>query len=866
MKKVCKALVAFFLAALMLSPLGQSVGLPSTNATETRSEATTSANYGIGERTIPIDVAVYTEFADLAPIGEYHNVMDAIRDEYGQFGRLQMKNITDYAQLHDVIYDFDILLIPEQEDATGGDIDDVVAAWNPFLGDWVSDGGVLIVMSYYEGSYGRTHRILNETGLLPLYNRTPVTTHTASVTDDTDPLALGVPSTFSAPSGSIAYNTTTGSTVVTIDGASNVVHRFLGMGHVVMLGFDMYERSPATDTILCNALKLVQLVVMDVSHGQFYDPRIQFRNYTELLSDDGFACKIMELWDEDLIEKGDILMIGGSNGANYTPSEIDAIKSYTAAGGGLLLMSDWGEWGNALDPILEAFGYARDSRVDSVADTDDYGGQTNFPVYGLDNMANHSITYQVFSVQTLGGSVLTDLPDNAEAIVWMDNDGTAEWWTSGDPIAGLPIMACSTFGDGRVFVTTDNDLWAIYDYDGDGTMSLFDEYNDKLALGIMRWLMAAGIPEKTLLVDISHGAYLNFLSPTHEEFAAMLTFNGFKLRWMTSFNDTLLEQADLLLLFSGTTNHTASEKAAIASFVQRGGGFFAVGDFGHYGYDATGVTETFGLRYNVTGAYIEDSDDAYMYPSYLIYDFGNFASHPIMDGVSRIEVDRGTGFESIGTGVALVSTDTDGTAQWNGGGVASGVPIIAITEYGLGRVVAIADYNMPGLGNPDSDDYPTLYDSDNDIFLANAFYWLIENRAPVVEVLAPNGGEVLNGTRTIEWTAVDPNRDPIIFSVFVSNNNGTDWALLTDGLSVSTYSWNTTTYPDGNSYMIRVVASDGALESYDDSDGPFELDNFEETTPVAPLDSNLLLIIGVGVAVIVIVIVVFMKRPGAGKK
>ena len=199
------------------------------------------------------------------------------------------------------------------------------------------------------------------------------------------------------------------------------------------------------------------------------------------------------------------------------------------------------------------------------------------------------------------------------------------------------------------------------------------------------------------------------------------------------------------------------------------------------------------------------------------------------------------------------------------GGVASGVPIIAITEYGLGRVVAIANYNMPGLSNPDSDDYPTLYDSDNDILLANAFYWLIENRAPIVEVVTPNGGEVLNGTRQIEWTAVDPDSDALTYSVFVSNNNGSSYTEIASGLTTLTYLWNTTEHADGTGYMIRVVAFDGSLYGQDDSDAPFELNNSEEV-PVGPgFDSTLLAIIGGALAVAIVVIVVFMKRSGRGK-
>ena len=148
--------------------------------------------------------------------------------------------------------------------------------------------------------------------------------------------------------------------------------------------------------------------------------------------------------------------------------------------------------------------------------------------------------------------------------------------------------------------------------------------------------------------------------------------------------------------------------------------------------------------------------------------------------------------------------------------------------------------------------------------MANAFYWLAENRAPTVELITPNGGEVWNGTRTIEWDAVDPNRDERGFTLWYSDNNGSDWTLLIDGLVGTTYDWNTTQHDDGNSYMIRVVAFDGFLDSSDDSDDPFELDNFAGGGPGGgglTIDPVLLAIVGGAVVVVVIVALLIMKRP-----
>jgi hypothetical protein len=406
-------------------------------------------------------------------------------------------------------------------------------------------------------------------------------------------------------------------------------------------------------------------------------------------------------------------------------------------------------------------------------------------------------------------------------------------------------------------------MWLSQDLDGNTLENFFEYQNEYFAQSSAFWLLGAGIPEKTVLVDNSNGPYMSFLSVDFDDFVWFLSANGFNVKVMSAFYQDLIDEADVLIMFSGSVNHTTQQIASIVQFVQKGGGLFAIGDNGLYGEEITLTTQEFGIQYNTTGGSIVESDDYDTYTEYVIFDDANFATHPVMNGVHRMELDKCGAIASVGSGVALVSTDNDGTATWSTGGAANEVPVFAATESGLGRVVAITDYNLPTITNPDLDDYITLYDSENDIFLANAFYWLVENRAPIVELIAPNGGEVWNGTRTIEWDAVDPNGDELGFALWYSDNNGSDWTLLIDGLMGTTYDWNTTQHDDGTEYMIRVVAFDGMLDSSDTSDNPFELDNFVGGGPggVFPA-STVFLIIAAGAAVVIIVaVVLFMKRP-----
>jgi hypothetical protein len=465
-----------------------------------------------------------------------------------------------------------------------------------------------------------------------------------------------------------------------------------------------------------------------------------------------------------------------------------------------------------------------------------------------------------------GSTAFTTVPDDATPLIWADTDGTAGWNFSSTfsvDNSGYSLATSKHHGDGRIVTIADGSMFHDTDGDTDGGVDFFDLSNEEFASSIMVWLSASGIPEKTVLFEQSHSPWFTLNGVMKS--ARLLSFNGYNIRWTSHFSEELISEASVIVNFEGSTNYSAPEKEVLYNFVSNGGGLFMLCDHTSYNVQTNDIISEFGMVVDDT-SYLIDEDDGWVdtFPngSYVAYDFDSMGIHPIMNGVRRIEIDRGCGFSSIGSGTALVTTDSDGTSFWYTGAEASGIPVIAVTSFNLGRVVVVPDLNFFSSGDSDTDNYEHLYDSDNDVFIANAFYWLIENRAPVVEVLFPNGGEVLDGMQIIEWTAVDPNHDDMTFNVYISHDNGSNWITHITGLTGNTYSWNTTIHPDDNSYMIRIRAYDTVTYGEDVSDAPFSLDNFEETPPPGPglpLDPALLAII-IGALVVVIVILVFLMK------
>ncbi len=111
---------------------------------------------------------------------------------------------------------------------------------------------------------------------------------------------------------------------------------------------------------------------------------------------------------------------------------------------------------------------------------------------------------------------------------------------------------------------------------------------------------------------------------------------------------------------------------------------------------------------------------------------------------------------------------------------------------------------------------------------------ILYNRAPVVTVTLPNGGEYFSGTQTVTWTGLDVNGDVVTYNIYLSLDGGGTWSdslyevAYPESGTPSSHSWdgfNTTVFTDCHQCLIRITASDGEAQSYDVSDAPFIIDN-----------------------------------------
>lgn len=107
--------------------------------------------------------------------------------------------------------------------------------------------------------------------------------------------------------------------------------------------------------------------------------------------------------------------------------------------------------------------------------------------------------------------------------------------------------------------------------------------------------------------------------------------------------------------------------------------------------------------------------------------------------------------------------------------------------------------------------------------------------APPSAQKAPGSEPSAGGAeRTVEWQAIDPNNDSMEYTIYYKGVDEQTWKLLKDELEKASYSWDSTSMPDGR-YQVKIVASDklsnpaGLAKTAEKISDPFEIDN---TQPV----------------------------------
>ena len=158
----------------------------------------------------------------------------------------------------------DVLLIPEQGYASLYTMQSIGMAWAQTLSQFLERGGTIIICDF-NGGFGGTYGILTGAGLMSISWANYRTWYTLYVVDPEDPMAQGVSPSFIAPDGTISFATQETNVVVSDGAYPVVIHKKVGRGSIVLLGFDFYSSNRDTERILGNAVALAACITLSIS-------------------------------------------------------------------------------------------------------------------------------------------------------------------------------------------------------------------------------------------------------------------------------------------------------------------------------------------------------------------------------------------------------------------------------------------------------------------------------------------------------------------------------------------------------------------------------------------------------------------------
>lgn len=127
--------------------------------------------------------------------------------------------------------------------------------------------------------------------------------------------------------------------------------------------------------------------------------------------------------------------------------------------------------------------------------------------------------------------------------------------------------------------------------------------------------------------------------------------------------------------------YTAAEGTMLANWVSEGGELMLLSDHTAFTVDTRELFKAFGVT--PQNNYVTDPTDYDAVDYWVIYQSDNFATHPILTGVTATEHLCGCSLEA--TSGIIITTDADATP--------SSVPVAVALEWGSGRVAMFGDTN-----------------------------------------------------------------------------------------------------------------------------------------------------------------------------
>jgi hypothetical protein len=200
-----------------------------------------------------INILAWTTYADMD--GEYPNTMNAISQYFTDY-TVTTTTTEDASALEAELSSKDVFLIPEQEGGSSSEFSSLGSSWETVLDNFVRDGGIVILCG---SSYG-SEKILNSSGLMYLEYYDFYSSGSMNVVNKTHYITKDLPSSIPIQSATMFCNVTDteADNLVMNNGYTSVAAKDIGLGHVVLVGYDYYAYDDNAAKIISNSAGLYE--------------------------------------------------------------------------------------------------------------------------------------------------------------------------------------------------------------------------------------------------------------------------------------------------------------------------------------------------------------------------------------------------------------------------------------------------------------------------------------------------------------------------------------------------------------------------------------------------------------------------------
>jgi uncharacterized membrane protein len=234
-------------------------------------------------------------------------------------------------------------------------------------------------------------------------------------------------------------------------------------------------------------------------------------------------------------------------------------------------------------------------------------------------------------------------------------------------------------------------------------------------------------PPKKVMIDVSHS--LENVNAEVNTVALRTILPEFSFHQNNrALTENRLEEYNVVMVYQPYSILEDSEIQALKAFVKNGGGLIICGEHDVGWNDASRASyntlvSTFGVTF-MSNAIDDPTNKRGCYCTPVIH---NFLDHPLTRDISQIVLFKPCSLQVSGNAVALARGDDDTYTVGSDEVEGEDVIVVAISEYGRGRVIVM------GTNTAFVDSF--INQPDNQEFSKNCFRWVSEQAAPEGEFL-----------------------------------------------------------------------------------------------------------------------------------